>query len=197
MEAFQKPQDKEETNQDKAEIFHKTFQLLSDTKTNWGVTKKPLVCADGYPTESFGLYRNDNNKWLGTVGKTYVLMQNATLAENIIEASMDVSKKFRGGELDAGKKVYYQAQLEDSKIANDTIKRYITALNSHDGSASIGFGFTNQVVVCKNTFHIALKDVTRFRHTSTAQERVEIARIQINKMLKEENGLMENYKRMG
>jgi phage/plasmid-like protein (TIGR03299 family) len=181
---------------DKSAIYNKTFDLLTDTKTNWGVTKKPLTCPDGYPTESFGIYRNDNNKWLGTVGKQYELMHNSTLAENIIEASMDISEKFRGGELYGGKKVYYQAQLEDTHIANDTIKRYVTGLNSHDGSTSIGFGFTNQVVVCQNTFHIAMKEVNRFRHTTSAQQRVELARIEINRMLKIESGLMENYKRM-
>jgi phage/plasmid-like protein (TIGR03299 family) len=181
---------------DKSVIYNKTFELLTDTKTNWGVTKKPLTCADGYPTESFGIYRNDTNKWLGTVGKGYVLMQNSTLAENIIEASMDVSEKFRGGELCGGKKVYYQAQLQDAQIANDTIKRYVTGLNSHDGSTSIGFGFTNQVVVCSNTFHIAMKELTKFRHSATAHDRVETARKEINRILKIESGLMDNYKRM-
>lgn len=195
MEAIQNTQS-QEVIADKSVIYNKTFELLTDTKTNWGVTKKPLACPDGYPTDSFGIYRNDNNKWLGTVGKQYELMQNSTLAENIIEASMDISEKFRGGELYGGKKVYFQAQLQDTQIANDTIKRYVTGLNSHDGSSSIGFGFTNQVVVCQNTFHIAMKEVSRFRHTASAQKRVEIAREEINKMLKIENGLMENYKRM-
>lgn len=183
-------------NADKSKIYTKTFELLNDTNTTWSVQKKPLTCPDGFPTESFGIYRKDNNKWLGTVGKQYELMQNSTLAENIIEASMDISEKFRGGELYGGKKVYYQAQLTDTQIANDTIKRYVTALNSHDGSSSIGFGFTNQVVVCQNTFHIAMKDVSKFRHTATAHQRVELARQEINKMLKIENGLMDNYKRM-
>ena len=86
--------------------------------------------------------------------------------------------------------------MEDTHIANDTIKRYVTGLNSHDGSSSIGFGFTNQVVVCQNTFHIAMKDVSRFRHTASAQQRVEIARQEINRILKIESGLMDNYKRM-
>ena len=186
----------QEVNADKSVIYNKTFELLTDTKTNWGVTKKPLTCADGYPTESFGIYRNDNNKWLGTVGKTYEIMQNATLAENIIEASMDISEKFRGGELYDGKKVYYQAQLQDAQIANDTIKRYVTGLNSHDGSSSIGFGFTNTVVICNNTFYMAMKEVNRFRHSASAQQRVELAREEIKRTLKAESGLMDNYKRM-
>jgi phage/plasmid-like protein (TIGR03299 family) len=195
MEAIQTT-NAQEVIADKSEIYNKTFELLSDTKTTWGVTKKPLACPDGYPTESFGIYRNDNNKWLGTVGKTYEIMQNATLAENIIEASMDISEKFRGGELYGGKKVYYQAQLQDTQIANDTIKRYITGLNSHDGSSSIGFGFTNTVVVCQNTFYMAMKEVNRFRHSASAQQRVELAREEIRRVLKVESGLMDNYKRM-
>ena len=198
MEAIQtqEVQEAQEVTAYKSEIYGKTFDLLSSTKTNWGVTKKPLVCPDGYKTESFGIYRNDNNKWLGTVGRTYELMQNATLAENIIEASIDISEKFRGGELYDGKKVYYQVQLQDSQIANDTIKRYITGLNSHDGSSSIGFGFTNTVVICQNTFYMAMKEISRFRHSSSAQQRVEVARDEIRKILKAESGLMENYKRM-
>lgn len=195
MEAIQTEQ-VQEVIADKSEIYNKTFELLTDTKTNWGVTKKPLTCPDGYPTESFGIYRNDNNKWLGTVGKTYEMMQNATLAENIIEASMDISEKFRGGELYGGKKVYYQAQLQDEQIANDTIKRYITGLNSHDGSSSIGFGFTNTVVVCQNTFYMAMKEVNRFRHSSSSRQRVELAREEIRRTLKVESSLMDNYKRM-
>jgi phage/plasmid-like protein (TIGR03299 family) len=183
-------------NTDKSVIYDKTFDLLNETKTNWGVTKKPLACIDGYPTESFGLYRNDNNKWLGTVGKQYELMQNSTLAENIIEASMDISDKFIGGELYGGKKVYYQAELTNIQIANDTIKRYVTGLNSHDGSSSIGFGFTNTVVVCQNTFYMAMKEVSRFRHSASAQQRVELAREEIRRTLKAESELMDNYKRM-
>lgn len=195
MEAIQTEQ-VQEVIADKSVIYNKTFELLTDTKTNWGVTKKPLTCPDGYPTESFGIYRNDNNKWLGTVGKTYEMMQNATLAENIIEASMDISEKFRGGELYGGKKVYYQAQLQDEQIANDTIKRYITGLNSHDGSSSIGFGFTNTVVVCQNTFYMAMKEVNRFRHSASSRQRVELAREEIRRTLKAESSLMDNYKRM-
>jgi phage/plasmid-like protein (TIGR03299 family) len=195
MEAIQTT-NTQEVIADKSVIYNKTFELLTDTKTNWGVTKKPLTCPDGYPTESFGIYRNDNNKWLGTVGKTYEIMQNSTLAENIIEASMDISDKFRGGELYDGKKVYYQAQLKDEQIANDTIKRYITGLNSHDGSSSIGFGFTNTVVVCQNTFYMAMKEVNRFRHSASAHQRVELAREEIRRTLKAESSLMDNYKRM-
>jgi hypothetical protein len=42
MEAIQTAQT-QEVVVDKTEIYNKTFELLSDTKTTWGVTKKPLL----------------------------------------------------------------------------------------------------------------------------------------------------------
>ena len=49
--------------------FEKTFNVLQDTGLNWSVEKKPLVSEDGLPTESYGIFRNDNNAWLGTAGE--------------------------------------------------------------------------------------------------------------------------------
>jgi phage/plasmid-like protein (TIGR03299 family) len=180
----------------KQTIFEETFELLEKTKTNWSVEKKPLFSECGLPTGSYGNFRNDNNSWLGTVTKNYVVMQNATLAENLIEASIDVSKKFRGGLLDSGRKIYYQAEIENEQIANDTIKRYVTILNSHDSTSSIGFGFTNKVVICQNTFHMAMREVQKIRHAKSANERIEIARKEIKIILEAENLVMDNFKRM-
>ena len=178
------------------QIFEKTFDLLEMTKTNWSVEKKPLMSLDGLNTESFGIFRKDDNSWLGTVSKQYTPMQNSELAENIIDASLEVCKNFRGGMLNNGKKIYYQAELNSAKIANDTVERFLTILNSHDGSSSIGFGLTNKVVICQNTFHLALRDVNKFRHTQTASDRVKIAKEQIKFMLNQENILMDDFKRM-
>jgi hypothetical protein len=54
----------------------KTFNLLEATGLNWSVNKAELFSAEGLQTESFGIFRNDNSQWLGTVGKKYVPMQN-------------------------------------------------------------------------------------------------------------------------
>lgn len=177
-------------------LQEKTFEILENTNLNWSVNKKPLLSNCGLSTESFGLFRNDNNKWLGTVGKRYVPYQNAALVETIVKASEGISNTIVGGSFGQGKKVYLQISLEDKQIENDTVKRYITAINSHDGSTSIAFGSTNTVVVCTNTFYIAYKQLSKVRHTLKAEEKIEMARKELMRSINSDNELMENYERM-
>ena len=63
------------------------LELLERTNLNWSVNKEPLTTLDGLKTESYGLFRNDNEKWLGTVGNRYEVYQNASLAEVMVKAS--------------------------------------------------------------------------------------------------------------
>jgi phage/plasmid-like protein (TIGR03299 family) len=178
------------------DLHNQTLELLEQTATNWTVNKLPLVTQDGLPTESFGMFRNDNNLWLGTIGKQYEPIQNFEIVETLIATTEEISEKHKGGMLFNGKKVYYQSEIDPIQVANDEVKRYVTILNSHDGSSSLGFGFSNTVVVCQNTFYKAMKDVQRFRHTTTAKERLEIARKQVREILLAENEVMETYQRM-
>lgn len=174
------------------------LELLERTNLNWSVNKEPLITVDGLKTESFGLFRNDNENWLGTVGNRYEVYQNASLAETMVKASQGIvdAENIVGGLLRGGKKVYLQIPLDDEQIETDTVKRYITALNSHDGSTSIGFGSSNTVVVCSNTFHRAHKELNKFRHTESAERQVEKAQEQLRMAILKDNSLMEDYKRM-
>jgi phage/plasmid-like protein (TIGR03299 family) len=178
------------------DLQNQTFELLEQTATNWTVNKLPLITNDGLTTESFGIFRNDNNLWLGTIGKQYEPIQNFQIAETLITTTEEISEKHKGGMLFNGKKVYYQSEIDPIQVANDEVKRFVTILNSHDGSSSIGFGFSNTVVVCQNTFYKAMKDVQRFRHTTSARERIEIARKKVREILLAENEVMEVYQRM-
>lgn len=176
-----------------------TFELLEATGLNWTVNKLALTGPEGEATESYGLFRNDNGKWLGTVGPRYTPMQNHELASTIIDACQGVGiEAKRGGQLSGGRRVYLQAALTDEYIGKSGVKRYITALNSHDGSTAIGFGATNQVVICENTFHMAYTsgDLTKFRHTPSAKERINAAMLQLRSALAAEQQLMDNFKRM-
>jgi len=174
------------------------LELLERTNLNWSVNKEALISFDGLKTESFGLFRNDSDKWLGTVGNRYEVYQNASLAEVMVKASQGIvdAENIKGGLLRGGKKVYFQIPLEDEFIGTDTVKRYITALNSHDGSTSIGFGSSNTVVVCSNSFYRAHKELNKFRHTESAEKQVLKAQEQLRAAILKDNSLMEDYKRM-
>lgn len=178
-------------------LGEKTYNLLEKTGLNWTVEKLPLFSGTGLKTESFGIFRNDNESWLGTVGNRYEPMQNHTLAETIIKASEGVGiTTDRGGILHTGKHIYFQAQLPDEFIGKSPIKRLITALNSHDGSTSIGFGSSNTVVVCENTFYKAFGELQKFRHTISAEKRIEIAMEDMRITMEREGLLMQQFKQM-
>jgi len=175
------------------------FELLQDTGLNWTVNKLPLVGPEGQKTGSNGLFRADTGAWLGTVGPRYVPMQNHTLAETIIEASQAIGLTAkRGGCLRGGSRIYFQVELESVQIGKSPIKRYVTALNSHDGSTSIAFGSTNTVIWCDNTFFKVYqsKDVSRFRHTESAKSRIEFAIAEMKATLESENKMIDSFKIM-
>jgi len=179
----------------------KIFQVLEETNTNWNVNKLSLVAIESndhnlLSTETYGLFRSDNNNWLGSVGNRYEVMPNHELAEIMVGIQDRFGGEILGGQLQGGKKIYYQMTLPSERIGNDVIKRNITCLNSHDGTSSIGFGSTNVVVSCSNMFHRAMKDLSRFRHTMSASERLAIAVTEFQKALDTDRALMDDFQKM-
>jgi len=181
----------------------KVFEILEATGLNWTVNQIPLISKsedaklNNLATNSSGIFRNDNGSWLGTVSEKYTPYQNHQLAETIVMASegfgLDVS---RGGTLGGGRKVYLQTELKTEFIGKSDVKRYITALNSHNGTSSIGFGSSNTVVVCQNTFYKAYRDINKFRHTASASDRIKLAMIDLRRAIELDEKLMKNFKIM-
>lgn len=182
--------------------LEKSMNLLEKTGLNWEVRKEQFTHASGMPTPHYGIFRYDNGSdvptsCLGSVKDRYRTFQNFEMADTLISATESLGiETERGGELDGGRKVYLQAKLEDEYVGKSGIKRYITCLNSHDGSASITFGSTNTVVVCQNTFFHAYKDSEKFRHTASAKDRIETAVQQFRQTMQLDKQLFDNFKRM-
>lgn len=181
----------------KTQTYEKTFDLLESGNLNWNVSKEALFSADGKGTKSYGLFRTDNNQWLGSVGEKYQPFQNSSLVETIVDACEQVGlQSLKSGLLQDGRKVFIQAELEDDFIGKSGIKRNITATNSHDGTMSIGFGSTNTVIVCNNTFHRAYKEINKIRHFVSAEERVRQAVAELKHTMALDNSLMQSFKKM-
>lgn len=150
-----------------------TERILTESNTNWNVAKYPLYGPNGEPTPAYGVFRTDNQNCLGVVGDRYQVTQNREVLELLLEAASQVNVNVeRGGFLKGGSKVYYQLGLPDVTIGGSQSKRFLTALTSHDGSSPIGFGATNVVVVCANTFFAALRDVEKVRHTTNSRSKL-------------------------
>lgn len=178
-------------------INEMVLDTLIETNTNWTVEKKQLISIDGIETDRFGVFRNDNNKCLGVVGKGYQLYQNYQLTEELYRATERIGLHVtNGGSLNDGRYVFYQISLQDEHIGNSDIKRNITALNSHDGTKSLAFGFTNTVVICQNTFYKAYNGLSKVRHTKNYQDKIDGIIYQMQDAIEMEKNLMEVYKLM-
>lgn len=182
---------------EKQSIQEQTLDLLESTGLNWTVTKEPLASAvDGKKTSSFGLFRKDTGLHLHTVTNRFSVLQNYEVAEALIEATHEVGlQTTRGGMLDSGKHIYLQAELPNEFIGKSALKRWLTGLNTHGGN-SAGFGSTNTVVICENTFYQAFGELTKFRHTASIQDRVKEFVIGIKKALGMEERQIKVYKTM-
>jgi hypothetical protein len=90
--------------------------------------------------------------------------------------------------------VYMQISLKEQFIGKSPIQRWISGLDSKDGSSSFAFGSTNTIVVCRNTFHRAYGELQRFRHTTNLKERVAIATKGLRIALEADEKLMESFK---
>ena len=147
-------------------------------------------------TNSFGIFRNDSGAWLGTVGDRYTTIQNKDLAEIIVKIKSEFGGDIKGGSFKNGAKVYYQNSLPDHVINEHKIKRFITCLNSHDGSGSVSFGASNTVVICDNQFHYMSKELESFRHTSNAETRLKLAVENFKLQLDKEQHIMNTFDKM-
>lgn len=178
-------------------LFEKTFDVLESTETNFQVEKIQLQTACGKSTGSFGNFRSDNGKWLGTFKEGYQVFQNSELVELLLQATeslnLDVTN---GGQFKEGARVYYQIELPSDYIGKSSVKRNITALNSHDGSTSICLGSTNIVVVCQNTFFKAHKEIEKVKHTASAKDRVQLMAQNLKRTIESDILMMDNFKRM-
>lgn len=179
------------------ETANKVFDVLTETGLNWSVRKEELVTSSGLITPNAGIFRNDNNAWLGTVSKKYTPYQNQDLVTTIVEASEHIGLSIaNGGALQNGKRVFVQLELRPEFIGNSEVKRYITALNSHNGLASIAFGSSNTVVACSNTFFKVYSELQKFRHHSNAHDKIKLAILELKNTIKEDVRLMETFKLM-
>jgi len=177
----------------------KIQEVLNLTGLNWLVEKDQLVRPNGIPTDTFGLFREGCGTQLNTgVKEGYQVYQNSELVHDMIDVvgdylHLDNIKDVKGGNLQNGRKVFVSFPLESIGIGqnNDTLKRYITFLNSHDGSSSVCLGSSNEVVSCSNTFFSVAKELKKVRHTSSMSDNIQFLKTNLKDAIEQEKILVE------
>lgn len=180
----------------------KTIETLQSTGLDWHVNKVQLCTPDGTPVDYYANQRADNGDILGVMSEHYSVFQNEELAE-LCEA---ISGEFgytihKGGTLNGGKKVFLQLSagvVSGIGENKDSINKYVTALNSFDGSSSVCFGSLGFTISCENTFYKAVREegMSRVRHTSTMRDRIDAAKRQILGIVEADQSLYETFFKM-
>ena len=152
---------------------------------DWTVRKDRLFTAQGAPVDAFGIFRDDNDAFLGAVGDRYSPIQNRYQFDFVdaILAAEDGAHYETAGALGKGERVFCLAKIgADFEIAGtgDRHETYLLFVNSHDGTGAARALVTTVRVVCQNTLNAALrqdgKAALRIKHTKNAESRLNAAR---------------------
>ena len=162
-----------------------TNQILEQNGLNWTVAKKPLLYAGEctpsannglHSTNYYGIVREDTGEVFSTVKETYTPTQNHTIIETMQDIAGDNDLEIiRAIPLNGGRKVLVQMKRPNNHmiIGGQDTEQYIYAINSHDGSSSLKFGFMNTVVFCQNQFGWMNSNAfSGYRHTQSIQDKV-------------------------
>lgn len=154
-----------------------TEQILVENGLDFTISKRPLFDTDLNPSGYFGLYNDGLNKCINTVKEGYTISQNKDIVDMVLQGikpfggELSVSK---AGSMNEGRKVYLQLGIEgNGKINGDTIKRYITIIDSNDGSTSLSIGIGDLTMSCQNQFFKFYKQgEAKFRHSASLEHRI-------------------------
>lgn len=175
--------------------------MLDRFGLNWLVEKRPLFFQaneSDKKTKYFGVIRTDINKCFGAMTKQYEPFQNHEMAELVLRISDVIGKPVTHGKVfKEGRRVAMQIELEPITVGDDTIKRYATAINSHDGSTSLRWGTTGITVSCDNQFSALRKDLkSSAKHTGNMRQLIDNSFRTLEKLEKADTTLYETFQRM-
>jgi hypothetical protein len=160
-----------------------------------------LVAGPDYrliPSEYYGLFNDKTGEIINTVKGSYHVSQNDEIVELVlrgIEGFGELSVQ-KAGALDGGKKVFIQLAVEGLTKLNDgdTIKRYVTIIDSNDGSTSLSVGTGDLTMSCQNQFFKFHKNSqARFKHSASLEQKMLEIPMLIQNALSQSMKMVELY----
>lgn len=193
----------EMTNSEIREMRLKTIEHLKKAELNWTArTEKIKTTQTGVVLPNkVAVIRNDNNKIIGIQPQSYEVFQNHEMLETLYQISQNI-KYEKGGMFDGGAKTYFQFNTDNLTLIapngkTDTIKGYLTVINSFDDAKSLALGETNVTISCKNTFNHAYKDLEhKIAHNKNMRNKLAIVMKEIDIAINQEKQTFSTIKKM-
>jgi hypothetical protein len=182
----------------------KVNEILTKHGLDFRIEKAPMVClntkGEQVVSPYFGLINCKSNEVINTVKAGYTVSQNDEVVELVLRGMERFGNKLsvsKAGSLNGGRKVALQLEIEGvGKVANDIIKRYVTVIDSNDGSTSLSIGIGDLTMSCTNQFaKFYKKGDAKFRHTATLEDKLKTIPYLIEVALEKSLRQIEIYNR--
>ncbi len=157
-------------------------KILVDNGLDFTIEKHPFSGKDNKGNEIlspyYGLYNTKTGMYINSVKEGYTISQNSEIVEMVLKGMEKFGNNLNvtnAGSIHDGRKVYLQISIEGDGILNDgdRVKRYVTIIDSNDGSTSLSVGIGDKTMSCKNQFYRFYKaGEAKFRHTSTIEQKI-------------------------
>jgi hypothetical protein len=159
----------------------KVKEILTAHGLDFTIEKAPLVAinseGENMLTPYYGLFNSSTGECINTCKEGYHVSQNADVVEMVLKGIERYSDKLRvskAGSINGGRRVFMQLEIEgDSNVGDDIIKRYVTIIDSNDGSTGLSVGIGDLTMSCMNQFFRFYKEGdAKFRHTATLSQKI-------------------------
>lgn len=177
-------------------------QILSENGLDFTIEKLPLVGLQGenqVKSPYFGLFNSKSGEIIHSVKGSYHPSQNHEVVEMVLEGMKPFGSQLsvqRAGALNGGRKVFLQLGIEgDARVGDDTVKRYVTIIDSNDGSTGLSVGIGDLTMSCQNQFFHFYKEGNKFRHTASIEEKIKGLPKLIEMALGESMRMIRTYER--
>jgi hypothetical protein len=129
-------------------------------------------------TPYFGLFNSKSKECINTVKSGYGVSQNWMLVETVLKGAEKFSSDLEvsnAGALHGGRQVFMQMKIKGwGHVGKSQIIRYITIIDSNDGSTSLSVGIGDEDMSCWNKFYYFYKmGQAKFRHTATIEDKIQ------------------------
>ena len=177
-------------------------EILVENNLDFRIEKLPTTATlpngDVIPSPYFNLYNPSTGKIIHSVKDGYEVTQNEEIVTSVVEGmknygEVSVQKAYSIG---GGKRVALQLAIDGKATVNgDDIKRFVTIIDSNDGTTGLGVGIGDMTMSCKNQFFAFYRDSqVKARHTKSVRAKINNLHVMIGNALSDSLKLVDLYR---
>lgn len=174
-------------------------QILKENNLDFTISKRENRDPEGTFSGFYGLWNDKLNKCLHNVREGYVVSQNAEVIKMVLQSISQFGnlKIHKAGVINDGCRIFVQVEMHGyDQVGNDYIKRYITIIDSNDGSASLSVGIGDVTLSCMNQFWRFYNAGLKLRHTASIERKLKELPKMIEMAMTQSNEQLRLYSRM-